>query len=788
MQLRKSITLASFAIAAAFATPAGAASVAQRGEAEIQRPNDELNAIAGPDRVVIQGGKTYLNGWAGYGDGPEGRRGRGRRGRRGEAQEQQAARPEFTVRWIKDSGPGEVAFENAGAGVTSASFSALGEYVLKLTADNGSANAESTLRVVVDEAPPAQRLDPVSIETFKLDSPLWNHRAKALVVNWLPHVIDRLDDPELREGGINNIIDAGSKLAGREHQGHRGYVFSNSWVFNTIEAMCVALRLDPRGDAETIAAQAKMRATIDKWIPLILAAQESDGYFQTAFTLNDRSPGERWSPRRRADHEGYVAGYFLEAGIAHYELTEGADRRLFDAARKLADCWHDNIGPAPKKTWFDGHQAMELALVRFGRFVNDIEGGGSGDKYIELAKFLLDSRRNGSSYDQSHLPVIHQYEALGHAVRAVYSYTGMADVAMETGDVDYHSAVASIWDNIVNRKYYITGGVGSGETSEGFGPDFSLRNNSYCESCSSAGEIFFQHRLNLMHHDARFADLYEETLYNAMLGSVDLGATNFYYTNPLDSRGDRYAWHNCPCCVGNIPRTLLSLPTWAYLKDDAGLYVNLFVGGETRISNVAGVDVEMIQKTDYPWSGDAAIEVDPSQARRFSIRVRVPNRDASELYSAEPNADGVESIAVNGEAQTPEIVKGYAVLTREWRPGDRIEIKLPMRPQIVRADERIEAARGKVALRYGPVVYSVESVDQNINQAIDLTAPLATEWRPDLLGGVMTLKGRWADGTPLLAIPNYARNNRGRGDAPVEEGGRGRGQRALTSKVWIDAR
>jgi DUF1680 family protein len=243
---------------------------------------------------------------------------------------------------------------------------------------------------------------------------------------------------------------------------------------------------------------------------------------------------------------------------------------------------------------------MEQALVRFGRFVNDMEGGGKGQKYVELAKFLLDSRYNAAvnlardrqEYDQSHLPVIQQYEAVGHAVRAVYTYSGMADVAVETHDPDYQSAVKSIWDNIVNKKYYVTGGVGSGETSEGFGGNYSLRNGAYCESCSSCGEIFFQWKMNLAYHDARYLDLYEETMYNALLGSTDLEGVNFFYTNPLDANEPRTPWHVCPCCVGNIPRTLLMLPTWVYAKSAGGVYVNLFVGSTITVEN---------GRTDVRW-------------------------------------------------------------------------------------------------------------------------------------------------------------------------------------------
>ncbi len=260
----------------------------------------------------------------------------------------------------------------------------------------------------------------------------------------------------------------------------------------------------------------------------------------------------RWSPENRGNHEGYTAGYFIESAINHYTLTGGRDRRLYDAAKRLADCWVANIGPG-KKVWFDGHQEMEQALVRFGRFVNDMEGGGHGDAYIRLAKFLLDSRGGGDEYDQSQSPVQEQYEAVGHAVRATYTYSGMADVAAETHDVDYQSAVMSLWDNIVNRKYYITGGIGSGETSEGFGPDYSLRNRAYCESCSSCGLIFFEYKMNLAYHDARYADLYEETLYNALLGSLNLDGTDFYYTNALATAQPRYALAFLPLLCRQYP-------------------------------------------------------------------------------------------------------------------------------------------------------------------------------------------------------------------------------------------
>ncbi len=485
----------------------------------------------------------------------------------------------------------------------------------------------------------------------------------------------------------------------------------------------------------------------------------SDGYLQTAYILADRKDWpERWSPDHRGNHEGYVSGYFIESAINHYTLTDGKDLRLYNAAKRLADCWVANLGPG-KKPWFDGHQEMEQALVRFGRFVNDQEGNHRGGDYILLAKFLLDSRRGGSEYDQSHLPPEQQYEAVGHAVRATYFYSGMADIAAETQDPGYQSAVLSLWDNMVNKKLYLTGGIGSGETSEGFGPNYSLRNNAYCESCSSCGLVFFQYKLNLAYHDAKYADLYEQTMYNALLGGVALNGGSFCYTNPLVNT-ERTLWHVCPCCVGNIPRTVLMMPTWAYVKSPTGVYVNMFVGSRIQVGQIAGTHVEMVQKTDYPWKGTVSITVNPQIQKTFSVYVRIPNRTTSKLYTETPALSGLKSFAVNGEPVTPHIEKGYAVVTREWKRGDRIELELPLEPQRVAADDRIKADLGTVALKYGPLVYNVETADtQNIDQPLS-DAPLHAEWRPDLLGGMVVLTGTWKDGSPMLAIPNYARMNR----------------------------
>lgn len=707
------------------------------GESEHSKPTPPV-ALPGDDRDVMLDGKTYLTGHT------------------------RSVHPITKTQWSAVDGPGTVTIANAGEPTTTATFTKSGIYHLKFTAWQGDLHSSGAVRVKVVSPPPVHRLGVVYTKHYSIDSKLWSDRFKAIIVHWIPWCIAQCERTDLTtgQGGLDNFIEAARALRGEPHGKHKGFVFSNAWVYQTVEAMCEALMVDPQGDKEIIAAQDKMKAALERWIPIILAAQEPDGYLQTAWTLRDTSRWHhRWSPESRGNHEGYTAGYFIESAINHYTLTEGRDKRLYNAAKKLAGCWVANIGPG-KIAWYDGHQEMEQALVRFGRFVNDMEGHGHGDAYIRLAKFLLDNRRGGSEYDQSHVPVQEQYQAVGHAVRATYTYSGMADVAAETGDVDYQSAVLSLWDDMVNRKYYITGGIGSGETSEGFGPDYSLRNNAYCESCSSCGLIFFEYKMNLAYHDAKYADLYEETLYNALLGSLSLDGKDFLYTNPLSTAQPRYAWHACPCCVGNIPRTLLMMPTWTYVRGDDGIYVNLFIGSTMKVGKVAGTDLEMVQHTDYPWSGKISMTVNPAESKTFTVYVRVPNRTTSALYIPDTTVSGLIALSVNGKRLDPAIVHGYAMIRRTWKKGDRIDLELPMTIQRVRADDRVEADRGHIALRYGPLLYNVETADnQDITKSIG-DGPLTLEWKKNFLHGIMAISGQWADGSPLLAIPNYSRLNR----------------------------
>jgi DUF1680 family protein len=611
----------------------------------------------------------------------------------------------------------------------------------------------------------AAYLDPVPPRPFKVSSPLWKARLKAQLTVWLPHVIAKLSDVNVAEGGIQNFVEAGKKLAGQPAAGHvpSSAPWSNAYVHNAVEAMSEALMVDPEGDADIIAAQAKMKTMLEDWIPKILSAQEKDGYLQTYLTLGSLP---HWNGNRGL-HEGYTGGYFLEAAMAHYLMTNRTDKRLYEAAKKLADLWESSLGPSPKKTWWESHEQMEQALTRFARFVSAEEGAGAGDKYARLAKFLLDSRSSGGgggSYDQSDKPPLQQTKAEGHAVRAAYLYSAMADVAMTTNSPDYLTAVDKIWDDLVNRNMYVNGCIGSGETAEGFGADYSLPNNSYCESCSSSGMLFFQRNMNLAHKESRYAALMEMGLYN-VLGSVNLAGDKFGYTNPLDQTEGRGDWHGCPCCVGNIPRTLLGIPRWAYATSNTSLYINLFVGSTVTIENVAGTSVEIVQSTDYPWGSDVSIKLNPSKPTAFTVKIRVPDWTPSTLYTSSTASDGLTGLTVNGVATTSTIEKGYAVLCRTWTSGDIVDFQVPLAVRRLKAADQVAADTGRVALKYGPLIYNIEAADHKVPDITALvlspTEPITTEWNSTLLGGVMTLKSKFADGTPMIAIPHYARNNRG---------------------------
>ncbi len=706
-------------------------------------PNFAPVVVGDADRDVVIGGVTYLTG-AVRDDG------------------KMYVTPQIS--WSALPGPGSVTFSNASSTNTTVSLTGLGPNVLQLTANDGQYQASNTVNVTVQpQFSPVHPL-PVYVDknSYTISNRLWNYRLSKNITNWIPHLYAELNDSNNPTGNINSFIQAGNKLASRAYSVPGADPWADAYTLNTVEAMCYALNYNAQGDAGILAAQATFRTNLAYWVPLILGAQESDGYLHTYNTLRGIP---RWSVN--GNHEGYVGGYFIEAGLAHYLMCERTNAVFYNAAKKLADCWCANLGPG-KKIWYDGHENMEQALVHLGRFVNEFEGPTNGQKYIDLAKWLIDCRGtpaantaegDGADYDQSRAPVSRQYEIVGHGVRAVYLCSGVADVALETGNLDYQSAAMSLWDNFVNKKYYVTGGAGSGATSEGFGFNYILPNNSYCETCAGCGTLFFFHKLNMAYQDAKFADQMENVLYNEILGAVDDQANNIAYPNPL-SGGGRAPWTGVPCCYGNFARTVLELPTWTYLRSSNSIYLNLFIGSTMNISNVAGTTVQIVQFTDYPWTNTDRITVNPATPATFTLYIREPNRTVSALYAPTPAISGLTSILLNGAPVSFTVTNGYAAITRTWTAGDHIDIVLPLAVQRIKAVNNIAADQGLVALQYGPLIYNIEGIDQATGLVLSPSAPLSTQYT-NILGGFLKITGTWSNSTPLIAIPNYSRLNRG---------------------------
>ncbi len=602
-------------------------------------------------------------------------------------------------------------------------------------------------------------LEPVFFPQIKIRG-FWKDQIRRLTVKWIPHCIQQMEAGG-RGQELLNFVHAANVIKGEPAGPFTGAPWSDAYIYNAIEAICVALAVDPEGDQELAAAQDSLRKKLDEWIPIVLAAQLDDGYIHSFHVVKKLG---RYTNIN--NHEFYVQGYFIEAGVAHYLVTGGADRRLYDAARKCADRLCQTFGPEPKRVWVHGHPGMEIALCRLARLVNEVDGAGKGDKYVELVRFLYDTRatvaEHRSPYRQSHLPAIEQTEAVGHAVRGTYFYAGMADIAMLQGDRAFQDAVDKIWDSAVQRKHYLTGGVGASDQGEAFGGDFDLRNDGYCESCAGCGLSFWADRMHRLHHDAHYVDVQERVLYNNILGAVELSGENFFYQNPLASETQRYPWHGCPCCVGNIPRALIAIKDLMLARnaEHDALFVQHYVASEAVIDDVAGGSLRIEQQTEYPWKGEVSIRLHPERAATFALHLRIPNRGESRLYTLQPDLTGKFTIQVNGAPQEAELVRGYACLRRTWAPGDRVDLSLPMEIQRVHADDRVEADRGRVALQRGPLVYNIEDADndgQSRSVVLRPEMPLEAVWKPDLLSGVMAIESQ---DHRMLAIPNYARLNR----------------------------
>ena len=500
-----------------------------------------------------------------------------------------------------------------------------------------------------------------------------------------------------------------------------GFSFDDTDVYKTIEGASYVLQTYP---------DKKLQAYIDSVLDIVAAAQEPDGYLYTARTINPEHPHHwagknRWEVEEILSHELYNLGHMVDAACAHYQAT-GSDKFL-NIAKRYADCVIKEVGPNPGQACVTpGHQIAEMALARLYVLTGE-------QKYLDEAKFLLDYRgktQRHDIYSQSDKPVVDQTEAWGHAVRAGYMYAGMADVAALTGDQDYLKAIDAICENIISKKYYITGGVGARHQGEAFGADYELPNlTSYNETCAAISMVYLFHRMFLLHGDAKYIDCMERTLYNGVISGMSVDGGRFFYPNPLSSDGkyafnadntvERQPWFGCACCPSNLCRFIPSFPGYVYAVKGRSLYVNLFAGN-TATMQVEGKQVVLSQETNYPWDGDITLKIQKNQAKQFTMMVRIPgwvNRSPvpSDLYRFADDVLASYSVKVNGNPVMAELTDGYLAINRIWKIGDVVTIHFDMPVRTVKASPRVTDDRGRIAVERGPLVYCAEGADNDFN-------------------------------------------------------------------------
>lgn len=523
-----------------------------------------------------------------------------------------------------------------------------------------------------------------------------------------------------------------------------GLSFDDTDPYKTIEGASYILQTYP---------DKKLVQYIDSVLDVIASAQEPDGYLYTSRTQNPQHPHEwagdkRWSKEEDLSHELYNLGHMVEGAIAHYQAT--GSRKFLDIAIRYADCVCREVGPNQGQACVvPGHQIAEMALAKLYLVTGE-------KKYLDEAKFFLDYRGKTTivhDYSQAHKPVIEQDEAVGHAVRAAYMYAGMADVAALTGDKDYIKAIDAIWDNIVSKKLYITGGIGATSNGEAFGKNYELPNMSaYCETCAAIGNVYVNYRLFLLHGDSKYYDVLERTLYNGLISGVSLEGNGFFYPNPLESMGQhqRQAWFGCACCPSNICRFIPSLPGYIYAVKDKNVYVNLFLSNKSNLT-VGGKKVALSQTTEYPWNGDITVNVDQNAAGQFAMKIRIPGwvRNQvvpSNLYQYTDGKRLGYTVTVNGSVVGAISADGYYTIDRRWKKGDKVQIHFDMEPRTVRANNKVEADRGMVSIERGPIVYCAEHPDNSF----DIMGALINQNPQFTLG-----KGEIA-GTPVQTLTTSA--------------------------------
>jgi uncharacterized protein len=614
---------------------------------------------------------------------------------------------------------------------------------------------------------------PVPFTAVKVTDVFWGQRLKASREVTIPLAFSKCEET----GRYKNFVMAANPS---EKNKVEGFTFDDTDVYKTIEGASYSMQTF---------LNKKLDKYIDSVLTIVAKAQEPDGYLYTFRTMNPKHTHEwagtkRWEKEEDLSHELYDLGHMLEGAIAHYQAT--GKRNFLDIAIKYADCAARAIGDKPGQiTVVSGHQIAEMALCKLYVLTGE-------KRYLDLAKFLLDKRGytdRKEEYSQSHVPVVKQDEAVGHAVRAAYMYTGMADVAALTGDTGYIHAIDRIWENIVNKKLYITGGIGATGNGEAFGKNYELPNMSaYCETCAAIGNVYLNYRLFLLHGDAKYYDVLERTLYNGLISGVSLDGGGFFYPNPLESIGQhqRQPWFGCACCPSNIARFIPSVPGYIYAVHNADVYINLFMANHSNL-NVNGKAVELKQSTNYPWTGDVNLEISPKGKQDFTLKIRVPGWVQGQvvpgnLYSYTDKKTLGYIVKVNGKTVASPIEKGYFSINRAWKKGDKVEVHFDMEPRTVKAHPAVEADRGKIAVERGPVVYCVEWPDNDFNIfsiILNKKPVFSVQSKPDLLYGINTIQtdaqslsydaqGRLvAKDVKLNMIPYYAWAHRGSGDMAV---------------------
>ncbi|MGB8490422.1 MAG: glycoside hydrolase family 127 protein [Bacteroidales bacterium] len=624
------------------------------------------------------------------------------------------------------------------------------------------------------DTPEDYPISPVPFTSVRLTDDFWAPRIKKNATITIPIAFSYCES----SGRIKNFEIAGGLDTGRFQT---IYPFDDSDVFKIIEGASYSLQTYPDPYLESY---------LDTLIGKISLAQEDDGYLYTNRTIAEMHGGKglhEWASKNRWEldsvlsHELYNLGHLYEAAVAHYQAT--GKRSLLNIAIKSADLVCRDFGPDKLKV-YPGHQVIEMGLVKLYRVTGE-------KKYLDLAKFFLDIRGpKGEAYNQANKRVVDQTEAEGHSVRATYMYSGMADIAAIEKNGAYLNAITKIWEDIVYRKMYITGGIGASGGNEGFAAPYVLPNMSaYCETCASIGDIFTNHRLFLLHGESKYIDILEKTLYNSMLSGVSLSADRFFYPNPLESNGQhqRSAWFGCACCPSNVARFVPAIPGYMYATRGKELFVNLYISDEADIS-LGNKKVKIVQKTGFPWDGKVEIDMEPESQGKFELNLRIPGWALNEaipggLYKFVDRDSSRYTVMVNGKHVDPEVINRYVVISRNWKKGDKITLMLPMPVRQVVADVRVSDDRDKIAFQRGPVIFCAEWPDNKdssvLNLVVDESKGFTSEFRKDLLGGTEIIKatgyhtgnlidGRVDTSAQLVTLIPYAFwNNRGPGQMRV---------------------